>query len=557
VFDRTVPRRIAPSCLLAVAIAAGLIASAPSERASGDSHIPPNVVFLFTDDQPHTMMGAMPATRGLIGARGVDFRRSYISYPICCPARATMLTGLHMHNHGVRGNGGTYGGWHRFRDGGAAGEPNALPVRLDDAGYYSVHVGKYMNGYSAIDGLHVPPGWDEWYGRIGGEVSVYNNYTLVEKGPSGIPAAVFYGDQESDYSTDVFASKALGFIERANGIGQPFFLSVSFSAPHHPFTPAARDLYTREYSPIGPRPGFNERYIGDKPRWFRKEAHRRMGPGARAQVNSFSRRRDETLAGVDSAVSSIVSSLEQQGLLDNTYIVFTSDNGIFRGEHRITGGKYLPHEPSSHVPMLIRGPGISPGSASDELVSNVDLAATVQELAGIPDPSLDGRSLLPFARNPALRTTRPILIEGDTGPGSGIGGGFDPDLLGAKSAVGKKRLRKAGLLRKKGVDNLDQEKLAGKSQARGDRAPAYRAIRTDRYLYVLYATGDVELYDMLRDPGQLQSRARDARYAPVRRWLFDRLVELARCDGAGCNAEIGSPPDPLRAKALRRKRARR
>jgi arylsulfatase A-like enzyme len=289
---------------------------------------------------------------------------------------------------------------------------------------------------------------------------------------------------------------------------------------------------------------------------MRREARHRLGPGWRQKIFEQQRRREETLVGVDRTVNSIVSALQQQGLLDETYIIFTSDNGLFRGEHRIAGGKYLPHEPASHVPLMIRGPGITPGSRIQELVSNVDLASTIHEIAGIPDPTVDGRSLLPFLDDPGLRTTRPLLLEADTGPGRGVGAGNDPDLV-RKSA--RKSLRRAGLARLRGVKNLDQEKLAGVAQATGDRAPAYRAIRTDRYLYVLYASGDVELYDMYRDPFQLRSLARVKRYAPVRKWLFSRLVQLIDCDGQQCRDQIGEPPGPsARAKATtKRKRARR
>jgi arylsulfatase A-like enzyme len=527
--------------VLAFAIALAAIVAGSSERAAGDPPPPPpNVVLLFTDDQSHTDMGPMPAVRSAIGGEGATFERAYVSYPLCCPSRATMLTGLYMHNHGVRGNGGSHGGWPRFKD--SLGEDTALPVRLQGAGYYSAHIGKYMNGYNAAEGLYVPPGWDEWYGRIGGETKVYYDYTLVEQGPSGVPVPVFYPTSEASYSTDVFAAKALDFIERADSLAQPFFLSVSFSAPHHPFTPAPRDLFRLDGQPPTKRPGFNERNIRDKPRWLRREARHRLGPGERTKIANEQRRRDEALLGADSAINSIVHSLEQQGLLENTYVIFTSDNGLFRGEHRIAGGKYLAYEPSSHVPLMIRGPGISPGTSVDELVSNVDLAQTVLEAAGIADPDLDGRSLLPFAQDPALVTTRPLLLEADTGPGHGIGAGNDPDVASSSRAVAR-----AGLANRAGVTNLDQEKLAGVSQATGDRAPAYRAIRTDRYLYVLYASGDRELYDMYADPAQLRSLAKAPRWAPVRQWLFGHLVELLDCAGAACRAEIGEPPEPLPA----------
>lgn len=531
------PRRLVAICVLAGAIGLGLLFAGPGGGSAGAAPPgAPNFVLLLTDDQPANDMGPLARTRELLAAQGASFRRAYVTDPLCCPSRATILGGQYMHNHKVRGNGGTYGGWHRFRD--LGGEASALPVRLGAEGYYSVHIGKYLNGYTSTDGVHVPPGWDEWYGRLGGELKAYFDYTLLEQGPGGIPTSVHYGFDESDYSTDVFAEKALDFIERAPALGEPFFLSLSFAAPHHPFTPAARDRLTLAGGGLPVRLGFNERDFDDKPRWLQREAPHPFGPGWRRKIANEQRRRDETLLAVDQAIDQIVTALDQQGELDNTYLIFTSDNGLFRGEHRLTGGKYLPHEPASHVPLLIKGPQIPAGTSSGELVGNVDIAQTILSLAGIGDPGLDGRSLLRFAQNPSLRTSRALLLEGDTGPGRGLGFGNDPDLdLGGAERAGIARLR--------GVRTLDAERLAGTAAATGDRAPAYRAIRTNRYLFVIYASGDRELYDMRHDPGQLRSLARDRRYAPVRAWLFERLLELRNCSGAVCRAQIGEPPAPL------------
>jgi N-acetylglucosamine-6-sulfatase len=539
------PRRLLPTCLLVASgvLGVGLLAAGPGGRAAGAPPTPPNVIVLLTDDQTVGEMGAVPNVRREIADEGATFTRAYVSFPLCCPSRASILTGLYMHNHGVRGNGGIYGGWKRF----VPDEPVALPVRLKDAGYHTALIGKYLNGYSAADGLYVPPGWDEWYGRIGGEVKVYYDYNLVEQGPAGVPATVHYGADEADYSTDVFGAKALDFVERAGSLGQPFYLELSYSAPHYPFTPAARDIYRKQYRPIPHPPGYNERDVSDKPRWLRRDAPKRFGPGEAAKLDDQERRRRETLLAVDDSVNALIHALDQDGLLENTYLIFTSDNGLFRGEHRLTGGKYLPYEPASHVPLLIRGPGIAPGTFSDELVDNVDIAETILQVAGIGDPSLDGRSLLPYAEDPTLRTTRPILLEGDTGPGRGNGGDE-----GEPSAA-RRATSKTGLARLSGVKNLDMEKGRARPLATGDRAPPYRAIRTDRYLYVLYGTGDSELYDMDRDPAQLHSLDRDPRYAPVREWLFAHLLDLIRCRGEACRAEIGDPPAPLPRRADRRR----
>jgi N-acetylglucosamine-6-sulfatase len=522
---RRLPRLLLALLALAVAGAVTLVAG-DRHPAAADSPASPNIILLLTDDQATVEMKGMPGTQELLGAQGATFKRAYIPYPLCCPSRATLLSGRYMHNHGVRGNGGAYGGWPRFED----DEAGALPVRLQDEGYYTAHVGKYMNGYGG-EGLepHVPPGWDEWYGKLS-ESSIYFNYRLLEKeSPGDSPELVQYGEDEADYQTDVFREKAVEFISGVDPSRKPFFLSLSFNAPHGPFIPAPRHEFLLSGLTPPKVSAFNEKELSDKPRWLQAQAKPIRSP-LRQVIKGERRRRLEQLMAVDEAVEAIASALEARGILDETYILFVSDNGFFRGEHRIVGGKYLPYEPSARVPLLLRGPGIEPGTVSSELVSELDIAQTLIELAGgAIDPGLDGRSLLPYAQDPALHSTRPILLEADTGPGRGVPGVSEPAALSAT----------------KGVNNLDQENYASKSAAHGNRAPAYRAIRTERYLYALYATGDVELYDMKNDPAQLRSLHANPRFKPVRKWLFRRLLGLVSCDAAECREEIGAEPAPL------------
>lgn len=518
----------------ALAAMAGLLLPArDAESATGD-----NVVFILTDDQAMNELAAMPNVQSLIGGRGATFRRAYIPYPLCCPSRAGLLSGQYMHNHGVRGNELPYGGWERFRP----HEANALPVWTGDAGYYNIHIGKYMNGYAPLGepSAWVPPGWDEWYGKLS-EGPLYFNYGVVEKtGPAATPEVQFYGDQDSDYQTDVFGRKAVQFVDGLTGADPPFMMNLWFNSPHAPFDPAPRHLYSLGTAPLPKVQAFNEKDIADKPRWLRKQAKARLSKGLRKTIDTERRRRLEMLLSVDEAVGALVAELGNEGILDETYIVFASDNGFFRGEHRIAGGKYLAYEPSARVPLMIRGPGIPAGTVSDELVSSLDITQTIREIAtGSTDPALDGRSLLPYAQNAALRSTRPILLEADTGPGKGSPG-FDPQ--GASAAAAK--LSRAGLLGRRGVDDLDQEKMASKSVANGNFAPAYRAIRTERYLYVLYANKQSELYDLRRDPAQLHNLVRNERFRFVRKWLYGHMAVFSTCVGAPCRAEIGPEPRP-------------
>jgi N-acetylglucosamine-6-sulfatase len=527
--------------LLGVAFATG-IARPEGAHGAGDF----NVVFILTDDQTNYELAAMPTVREEIAAKGATFKRAYVPYPTCCPSRASLLSGLNMHNHGVRGNGGEFGGWDRFDE----EEPHALPPRLQAAGYYTVHIGKYLNGYMTDlpPVPYTPAGWDEWYAKVS-QANIYYDYDLVEdpSGSGGIPGVyVSHGDAPTDYQTDVLAQKAVGFINGVSPVKTPFLLDFWVNAPHAPFTPAPRHLGDFDGVPLPKLAGFNERDIRDKPRWLRKQATR-IGIGNRRKIIQERRRRLEQLQAVDEAVGEIIDALDAKGILDETYLIVASDNGFFRGEHRIVGGKYLAYEPSSHVPLLIRGPGIPAGVKSRELVSSLDVTQTILRIAeGSADPSLDGRSLMPFARKPKRTTTRPILLEADTGPGRGGNG----DTAGAAAV-------RASIAGFKGVRNLDGEPgVAASVKAatlNGNFAPAYRGLRTRRYLYVLYSNGQAELYDNRLDPGQLNNVVKNRRYRPVRRKLFRRMRALIHCAGASCRREFGPEPKPLPEPVPKRK----
>jgi N-acetylglucosamine-6-sulfatase len=532
--------------LAAAAMLLAIVGGAVAARQASGAPAQKNVVFILTDDMPTSELASMPNVQSLIAAQGTTFNEAYVSFPLCCPSRATMMSGLYMHNHGVRGNFPPNGGWLKYRP----HESNDLSVRLHDDGYYNVHIGKYMNGYAVQDGhLPVPPGWDEWYGKVS-EDALYFDYQLIEKTSSGAtPHITFYGDQTSDYQTDVFADRATDFVDDLNPTTQePFWLNLWFNSPHGPFDPAPRDLFRLAGTPLPSLPAFNEKDMQDKPKWLRKQTRYRLSRKRIKLIDNERRRQEEQLISVDQAVGELVQALKNKGILDDTYIIFSSDNGFFRGEHRIDSGKYLPYDPSSRVPLLIRGPGIPHGAVSSELVWNGDIPQTIDQIAsGSENAAADGRSLLPYAVDPARRSTRPVLLEGDTGPG---GTGAES----AQTSAARAREARVGVDGKRGVNNLEQEPDAIKSAVNIDRAPAYRSIRTARYEYTIYANGQTELYDMLRDPSQLHSLALDPRYRYVRKWLYSQLVPLSTCAAAACRVEIGPDPAPLSKRALRPKR---
>jgi len=537
-------RALFASTVALLALAGGVLAAGDARGAMTGA----NVVFILTDDMTSSELAGMPSVQSLIAAQGTSFNEAYVSFPLCCPSRATMLSGQYMHNHGVRGNFPPNGSWFKFRP----HESNDLPVWLQNDGYYNVHIGKYMNGYSIVDGtLPVPPGWNEWYGKVS-EDALYFDYNLIEKTASNpTPRITFYGDQASDYQTDVFGDRAVNFVNDSAVSNQPFWLNLWFNSPHGPFDPAPRDLF-RLAGTTPPRlPGFNEKDITDKPKWLQREIRHPLRKRQIKLIDNERRRQQEQLISVDESVGDLVHALQAKGILDDTYIIFSSDNGFFRGEHRIVSGKFLPYDPASRVPLLIRGPGIPRGGVSNELVWNGDIAQTIDQIAsGSENATVDGRSFLSYAENPALRSTRPILLEADTGPGG----------TGAESAHASAARARAAWVHvagRRGVHNLEQEPDAIKSGANVETAPAYRSIRTDRYEYTVYSNGQTELYDMKRDPAQLHSLATDPRYRYVRRWLYDHLAVLSICAGADCRAEIGPDPAPLPKSALRPRRKKK
>jgi N-acetylglucosamine-6-sulfatase len=455
-------------------VAAG--ADAAGARAAEQAR--PNVVVIMTDDQTVESVRVMANVKRLLRDRGATFANSFVGFALCCPSRATFLTGQYAHNHGVLGNAPPTGGYAKLD------HTNTLPVWLHDAGYYTAHLGKYLNGYGRADPREIPPGYDEWRGSVDPSTYRFYGYTLNEEG-----RLVRY---ERVYQTDLYARKAVAFIQRRAPREQPFYLSVAFLAPHSggprepddpvgQATPVPAPRHRNDFAsaPLPRPPGFNERDVSDKPIGIRS---RPLLTQARIRkIRENYQQRLESLLAVDEAIAQIVAALRRAGELDDTLIVFTSDNGFFHGEHRVPAGKILLYEPSIRVPLILRGPGIPAGLRLGQRVSNIDLAPTIVDAAGATAGRvMDGRSLLPVVADPQLVLGRDLLVE--RGPGTGT----------------------------------------------------FAALRAPRYLYAEYGNGEQELYDLTRDPYQLTSRHADPAYAGVKADLALRLAHLRACSGATC-----------------------
>ena len=532
----------------------------------------PNFVVIQTDDQTldqlyatYTPPGgapitAMPNTLASIAAKGMTFNRYYVPYPLCCPSRVSLMTGRYAHNHNVRGNVPPNGGYTGFSY--RQADTHNIATWLQGAGYRTIHIGKFLNGYGDEpfdNGTTVPPGWSAWHSVLKADTDHYfygytlNNNGVIEGpyGDSGSWDTREYGARDDFgcpfaplnglpclYETDVLTrignEEMIGTPE-----GTPFYLQMDYTAPHGDFRrPAGPEPATRHYDsfsgapyPHGPSEGFNEGNVNDKPRFIREAAY--LSPTESHTYRVYYQKALESLRAVDDGVQQIIATLGAMHRLRNTYIIFTSDNGFFYGEHRLTGGKFLAYEPSTHLPFIIRGPGIKPGSSTGELAANIDIAPTILELAGAKaDKSIDGRSLVPYLLDSSLRTRRPILFESfvETSDVEENGGGpaATPTPL-AKGIAG-------------GGDSVNSR--PNEASASIVAPPKdYEGIRLGPYKYIEWPDGEKELYDINKDPYELNNKARDPNLFPIRAFLHSQLIRLETCVGRTCQ-EV-APPFPL------------
>ena len=422
----------------------------------------PNIVLILTDDQRWDSLGVMPEVRKLLGGHGVTFANSFVTTSLCCPSRATILTGQYSRHTGVYQNTTPHGGATSFRD------RSTVATWLHGAGYETALVGKYLNEYNRLPAGYVPPGWDEWDAIAQRREVQYYNYDLNENG-----RIVHYGAKAADYSTDVLAAKAAQFALRAP---RPFFLYFAPVAPHEAAVPAPRDA--KAYSNLAPLrpPSYDEPDARDKP-WAAEFPQ--LSSAARAEIDLTRTHMLESLRAVDRAVAGLVQALQTRGALDDTVILFASDNGFMWGEHRLRG-KIWPYEESIRVPLVVRVPWLDRGRVDRHLVTNADYASTFADLAGTkPGLPQDGRSLVPLLRGRDPPWPASILVE----------------YLGAT-----------------GADRFGP--------------PPFEAIRTERYLYVEYAFGWRELYDLKKDPYELDNLAGQPSAAALRARLAAALAGL-------------------------------
>jgi arylsulfatase A-like enzyme len=490
----------------------------------------PNIVLLLTDDMRTDDLRFMPNVRRLIGDRGLDFRNSFSPYPLCCPARASLLSGEYSHNHHVFSTKFPF----NFR---AFHDRSTLGTSLNRAGYNTLFLGKYLNGYGnekvpstgQSSFRYVPPGWTEWYGapnrpRNSGYHSggTYNYFHTIFNINGNIDDT-----HKGQYQTHVISGMARALIRKYHRSPKPFFMYLAPVAPHFG-RPTEKDDPRNIVSPASGKPeriktparprwvwghfdkqiprasglpkdgGPSERDVSDKPRPMNRRPE--LTPQERIAVRTLTRQRAESLFVLDRKVKTLVRTLKATHEYNNTVIIFTSDNGYFLGEHRMRQGKIKPHEPSLRVPFLIAGPGIPHGQRFDP-ITTPGLTATIVQLAHatMPHPA-DGLSVVPsFARDRGW--TVPVVTEG-----------LEPSKV---------------------------FRVASRHPAAGFHDPRTTiGIRTPRWKYVRYNDGDGELYDLDKDPNELQSHFGDPRYASIQHELARLWRQYKDCRGASCRVPM-------------------
>jgi arylsulfatase A-like enzyme len=446
----------------------------------------PNIIIILTDDMDSKLMPYMPNTNQLIGEQGATFTNYFITTPICCPSRASMLRGQYAHNTDILENNPGFARFYRLKE-----EEDALPVWLNQAGYQTALIGKYLNNYPINAGRnYVPPGWSNWHAFQYGD-HFYYDYTMNENGE-----LIEYQNDESDYSTDVIKQKSLQFIDAAQG--SPFFLLISVYAPHGPAIAATRhaDLFHDLEYPQSP--SFNEADISDKPQIV--QALSQTGDEFDAgDANHLFRKRVQSLQAVDELVEEIIQTLEANGQLENTYIIFTSDNGFHMGEHGIPSGKGTAYEEDIKVPFLIRGPDIVAGSMVNQITANIDLAPTLAEFANVKTPEfVDGRSFAPLLRNEPITWRTGLLIE-------------------------------FGYIRDE-ENSSETESSENTSEAEKGK---FRGIRFESHVYIEYENGEIEFYDLINDPYQLENLAQQLDETMLKH-LHNQLQVLQFCVADEC-----------------------
>jgi len=439
----------------------------------------PNIIFILTDDQPFHTVQYMPTVRDVLIKQGVNFENGFVTTPLCCPSRVSILTGEYVHNHKVYTDRMPLGGAQKFND------TSSYAVWLKDAGYRTAYLGKYLNDYDALQPYGVvAKGWGDWGVFLSknlnadddtGNAQFYSNYSLSENGN-----VVKYIGNKSIFSADLITRKAVDYISEKRD--EPFMLTMAYYNPHSPYFWADRDdnqfransaLQAAPYR----SPNFMEKDVSDKPKYLQD-----LNPISVEKIDITYKQILRSLLSVDDGVASVLAALDKTGLSKKTIIVYLTDNGMTVGDHRLGITKNCAYEACIRTPFIVYAPAMFPARTDTHIVANIDLAPTFAELAGAKIPNaVNGMSLVPLLKDSNATWRDSILLE------------HWPTEEGV-----------------------------------GSKIPEFYAVRNADWKYVEYSTGEKELYDLKNDPYELENIADKPAYTEIQKQLKIRLDELKK-----------------------------
>ncbi len=501
--------------LLALALGSGATAGTTDSGPTGAAPAP-NIVFVLTDDLAWNLVTQRYMPHVLKLERdGETFDHYVVADSLCCPSRSSIFTGMFPHDTGVFRNKGKDGGYFAFTHHKPSLENLTYAVAMQPYGYLTSMMGKYLNGYGEPTmTTTVPPGWSDWnvagngYGEF--DYDLNSNGKVVHYGGStgscGSPGT------PDNYGVDVLAGKATAFIDRAAKVGKPFVMEVGTFAPHSPYVPAPIDACDFPGLKEPRDPSFDTNNT-NPPAWLGTRA--KLTSTEVSTIDTDFRMRAQAVESVDRLIADVESTLAARGLSNDTYIVFSSDNGYHMGQHRLLPGKQTAFDTDIRVPLIVDGPGVPRDQVVTKMVQNIDLYPTFVQLAGLkPRAKIDGSSLVELLHPPGgiTKVTWPTvaLIE-HHGPGTSAAG--DPDF---------------------------------ENGAKGGNPPSYEAIRIDdaefgNAVYVEYTTtGEREYYDIDKDRFEQDNIYSTLTMAQQNR-LHTLLVGLEDCHDAAACWTAGEP----------------
>jgi arylsulfatase A-like enzyme len=476
------PNASTVAALVALVVASCVTAVVAASSASAALLVKPNIVFVLTDDQTMEAVARMP----YVSSRTdwISFNEAYINNALCCPSRASILRGQYDTHTKVGNN-----AQGMFFD-----DSETLPLWLHRAGYQTGLFGKYLNGYPFGRGLYIPPGWTDWQVAYNsGTWDIYGQYhwKLNANGTS-----TSFLRAPSDYEVNVLATRAIGFIKAKAAAHQPFFAMFTPTATHGPWVGSPTRAGTMATAPVPSYASFNV-VAANQPVYLQAQA-----PLDLTTMKTERRKEWEGAASVDDAVKRIDTTLKNAGVFQHTVMIFMTDNGYSFGNHRWER-KRCEFDECGQTPMLIRYPGLPGRHDRTHLLSNVDLASTISDLAGAtPAVPQDGLSFAPLIVGQSVPWRDSILLHWPGGDMFGQPGQPDtmPQFWGVLGHTSDGGLWK----------------------------------------YVELDTGERELYDENADPHELTNLVDEPAYSVQQAQLKTQLTDLKA-------QATGGAPTPLRA----------